>query len=82
MVRVMQTHGQTDPTERNRLFISRETRYPASQFGLQTFPGGAIHHMTMRPRVQGNWEQETGSYMSLYSAGYVYTALLLSFRLC
>jgi hypothetical protein len=58
------------PTERNRLFISRETRYGASQFGLQAFPVGAIHHMTMRPRVQGNWEQETGSYMSLHSVDY------------
>jgi hypothetical protein len=67
-VRVIQTHRL------NALFIYFERNqiptHPASQFGLQTFPARAIHHMTMRPRVEGNYEQETGTYMSLHTADY------------
>ena len=50
---------QCRPSVRNRLFIARETGYDASCSTPAQVAAGAIHHTTMRPRVQGNWEQET-----------------------
>ena len=43
------------PIDRNRLFTARETRYEAASCSTSArVAAGAIHHTTMRPRVQGN----------------------------
>jgi hypothetical protein len=60
--RVEQWRPTDRPTDRSTAiaYLLRETRYEAASCSTSArVAAGAIHHPTMRPRVQGNWEQET-----------------------